>query len=53
MTTDKSSPASPLLSDVARQLLIMFGLENFSRAKPPAEGPLAAEPLKPEFNSGF
>lgn len=46
MTTDKSSPASPLLSDVARQLLIMFGLENFSRAKPPAEGPLAAEPLK-------
>ena len=24
----------------------MFGLENFSRAKPPAEGPLAAEPLK-------
>lgn len=46
ITTDKSSPASPLLSDVARQLLIMFGLENFSRAKPPAEGPLAAEPLK-------
>ena len=40
------TPASPLLSDVARQLLIMFGLENFSRAKPPAEGPLAAEPLK-------
>ncbi len=31
---------------MVRQLLIMFGLENFSRAKPPAEGPLSAEPLK-------
>ncbi len=30
---------------MVRQLLIMFGLENFSRAKPPAEGPLSAEPL--------
>ena len=43
---EPETPASPLLSDVARQLLIMFGLENFSRAKPPAESPLAAEPLK-------
>ena len=39
------TPASPFLSDILRQLLIMFGLENFSRAKPPAEGPLSAEPL--------
>ena len=42
---EPETPASPFLSDILRQLLIMFGLENFSRAKPPAEGPLSAEPL--------